>query len=540
MNMNKLSFSAVIFDLDGVITRTALVHSKAWKNAFEEYLHLREKRYKEVFREFTHNEDYIKYVDGKPRYEGVRSFLESRGINIPYGDPSDAPGKETICGIGNKKNDAFREVLEKGGAEVYNSTIEFIKVLKNKGIRIGVASSSKNCRLILQKSKIEDLFETRVDGEVSVELGLKGKPEGDIFVTAARNLGFEPANAVVVEDAISGVQAGRNGGFGLVLGLARKDNKQQLIDNGADIAVNDLSEITLDCIEDWFNRKPAALFPAFDKDDGNLSVQPNQQKNKCNAAYNTFAENNVSSIISNQKKKVIFLDYDGTLTPIVKRPELAVLSDDMRDVLKELSKTHMVSIVSGRMREDVQNLVGINYIFYAGSHGFDILGPGFSMIHSKAQEVIPVINELIQIFKKKFDGLKGLLVEEKKFSVAVHYRLVNEKHIPGIIKIIDDEVRGRDSIRTMNGKKVFEVLPDIDWNKGKAIRWILEALKISWSEALILYIGDDVTDEYAFRAVRTRGIGVLVSDIAEPSSADFQLSTTDDVKKLFERMIGTS
>lgn len=253
--MNKYSFESVIFDLDGVITKTALVHAKAWKAAFDEYLRLREKRDGEPFREFTHENDYLPYVDGKPRYQGVKSFLKSRGINIPFGSPSDSPDKETVCGVGNKKNAMFNEVLKAQGAEVFPSSIEFIKSLKKAFIHVGVASSSKNCQAILQSVDIEDLFETRVDGVVSAELGLKGKPHGDIFVTAAKNVGAAPGKSVVVEDATSGVAAGKNGKFGLVLGVAREDNAADLKENGADIVVTDLSEIKIDDIEDWFQKK---------------------------------------------------------------------------------------------------------------------------------------------------------------------------------------------------------------------------------------------------------------------------------------------
>ena len=160
-DLNGEKIKAVIFDSDGVITKTAKVHARAWKAAFDEYLRLREERDKEPFREFTHENDYLPFVDGKPRYEGVRSFLESRGIHIPFGEPEDSPEKETVCGIGNRKNVKFVEVLKSEGVEVYDSTVKFIKELKSAGIRVGVASSSKNCQQVLQAAGIEELFETR-------------------------------------------------------------------------------------------------------------------------------------------------------------------------------------------------------------------------------------------------------------------------------------------------------------------------------------------------------------------------------------------
>ncbi len=250
-----LLFDAVIFDLDGVITKTALVHASAWKVMFDEYLHLREKRDGEPFKAFTHEEDYLSYVDGKPRYKGVQSFLESRGIHIPLGEAEDAPEAETVCGLGNQKNRAFRKVLEQDGVEEYASTVTLIKDLKAKGVRMGVASSSKNCQYVLQSAGIEDLFETRVDGVVSVELGLKGKPEGDIFVKAAENVGSSPERSVVVEDAVSGVQAGVSGGFGLVIGVARENNEEELKKNGADVVITDFEGILTEDINAWFQKK---------------------------------------------------------------------------------------------------------------------------------------------------------------------------------------------------------------------------------------------------------------------------------------------
>ncbi len=250
-----LPYDAVIFDLDGVITKTALVHAAAWKDMFDEYLHLRESRDGEPFKEFTHQQDYLPYVDGKPRYEGVNSFLESRDIHIPWGDKDDPVDKETVCGLGNRKNIKFREVLEKNGVEQYETTVALIHDLKQSGVHIGVASSSKNCQFVLQASGLEDLFETRIDGVVSAELGLQGKPQPDIFVTAAKNVGSDPAKAVVVEDAVSGVQAGRNGNFGLVIGLAREKNDNELLEHGADVVIPDFAGITADNIADWFRTK---------------------------------------------------------------------------------------------------------------------------------------------------------------------------------------------------------------------------------------------------------------------------------------------
>jgi len=239
----NLFFDAVIFDMDGVITKTALTHAAAWKKMFDEYLKKREVQHNEKFVEFTHAGDYLPYVDGKPRYKGVQSFLESRGIDIPFGDPSDETGVETVCGLGNGKNDTFNEVLDKEGVEVYPSTVEMLNDLKAAGIKLGVASSSKNCKPVLERVDLLSTFEARVDGVVSAELGLHGKPEPDIFTTACDIVKAEYAKSIVVEDAVSGVQAGVKGKFGLTIGIARENNVKELTEAGAHIVVEDLEEI---------------------------------------------------------------------------------------------------------------------------------------------------------------------------------------------------------------------------------------------------------------------------------------------------------
>lgn len=253
--LKSYPFSGVIFDLDGVITQTALVHSAAWKKMFDEFLLEWSRRHGLPFREFDHQADYLPYVDGKPRYQGVASFLSSRGIELPYGTPDDSPEMETICGLGNRKNNAFNEVLERDGVKVYQSTINLIYELRKNDIRVAVASSSKNCEQVLRRAGILNLFEARVDGVVSAQLGLKGKPEPDIFTTATVQMGLPVHRCVVVEDAVSGVQAGKAGNFGMVLGIARENNHHELLINGADVVVCDLAELGgIEGIEDWFTQ----------------------------------------------------------------------------------------------------------------------------------------------------------------------------------------------------------------------------------------------------------------------------------------------
>jgi len=244
-SVTKENFDAVLFDLDGVLTATAKVHAKCWKKTFDEYLQQRADKTGEPFKPFDLDQDYSEYVDGKPRYEGVTSFLESRNIHLPYGDPSDPPDRETICGIGNRKEELVLKTLKTDGVEVYDGSVAWVKQLRQAGVKIAVVSSSKNCQAVLQAGGIEDLFDDRVDGHTVEDEKLPGKPAPDTYLKAAEFLGAPAQRAVVVEDALSGVQSGRNGKFGLVIGVNRKDQSHAdaLRKNGADVVVSDLREM---------------------------------------------------------------------------------------------------------------------------------------------------------------------------------------------------------------------------------------------------------------------------------------------------------
>ena len=239
-------FAAAIFDMDGVVTQTASVHSTAWKRMFDEYLEMRARRFGEPFAEFAHASDYLNYIDGRPRYQGVANFLRSRGIEIVHGSPTDAPSAETVCGLGNRKNEIFSQLIESNGVAVYASTIRLLVSLREHGIRLALATSSRNSSMVLERTNTSQFFEAFVDGLEIERLGLKGKPEPDIFTVACARLGVPPNRAIVVEDAVSGVAAGAKGGFALTLGVAREDNAAELRAHGADAVVTDLSETDFD------------------------------------------------------------------------------------------------------------------------------------------------------------------------------------------------------------------------------------------------------------------------------------------------------
>jgi beta-phosphoglucomutase family hydrolase len=236
-------FDAVLFDMDGVITDTASLHARCWKIMFDEYLEKRATRNAEPFRPFDLDTDYKLYVDGKPRYLGVRDFLKSRAIVLPEGTPEDSATDETVCSLGNRKNEMFSQRLASTGVNAYAGSVAFLKYLRRMGVKSALVTSSHNAQAILQAAKLDDFFDACVDGEVLVEQGLSGKPSPDCFLKAAEMLGATPDRTVVVEDAISGVQAGVQGGFGLVIGVARKGNGEELKAQGAHMVVSDLAEL---------------------------------------------------------------------------------------------------------------------------------------------------------------------------------------------------------------------------------------------------------------------------------------------------------
>jgi alpha,alpha-trehalase len=507
-SISRSSYEAVIFDLDGVITKTAKVHAAAWKRLFDDFLEAKRREDdSDRYAPFDIQRDYRRYVDGKPRYDGIKSFLDSRDIRLPFGNPDDEPGKETVCGLGNRKNEIFHGLLEEKGVEVFPSTLELIRSLRSNQIQTGIVSSSKNCGAVLKVTGITNLFDVKVDGNDAEDLKLEGKPAPDIFLEAAKQLGVSAERAVVVEDAESGVQAGRQGGFGLVIGVDRDDNRKSLLRNGADCVVKDLSEISVG------NTLAVSL---ADTRDLPSALECKEQIHGCTEG----------------KQVAVFLDYDGTLTPIVERPEQAVLSKEMRGVLKSLSEHCTVAVVSGRDLPDVRKLVGLENILYAGSHGFDIFGPDITYRHG--EDFLPELDGAERQLQGQLKGIQGVQVDRKKFAIAVHYRRVRNEDLNAVERAVDTVLADHPKFRKSEGKKIFELHPDMDWNKGRALLWLLEKLELDRPDVLPFYIGDDITDEDAFKEIRNIGIGVIVREESRPTAAKYALDSTEEVRRFLE------
>ena len=236
-------YEAILSDLDGVITKTARLHAAAWKRLFDDYLSDVAAQRRTPFPPFDLEEDYRLHLDGKPRHEGVRDFLKSRGLDLPAGDPGDGPERDTLYGLGNKKDAYFKTALREAGVEVYPATVDFLQQAKGAGLKTAVVSSSHHCAQILEAVGLASLFDIRVDGNDIDRLGLPGKPAPDAFLEAAKRLAVDPPRAIVIEDALAGVRAGHAGGFGLVIGVDRRNQAGALREQGADVVVSDLSEL---------------------------------------------------------------------------------------------------------------------------------------------------------------------------------------------------------------------------------------------------------------------------------------------------------
>ena len=237
------TFEAVLYDLDGVLTDTASLHARAWKRMFDEFLERWADAHDHPFVQFRIDPDYLEYVDGKPRFEGVSSFLESRRIVLPDGDPDDPADADTKHGLATRKNEILHALIEDEGVDVFDGSVRFVEAMEAAGVRAAIVSSSKNAGPVLDVVGLSHHFEDRVDGLVAAEMGLPGKPAPDTFLEAASRLGVAPVDAVVIEDAVAGVEAGRLGGFGLVVGVLREGDPDRLREAGADVVVRDLAEL---------------------------------------------------------------------------------------------------------------------------------------------------------------------------------------------------------------------------------------------------------------------------------------------------------
>ncbi len=500
--LDLTELDAVLFNLDGVITNSVKLHVAAWQAALNGYLKTRAARSGETYMPFTHR-DYQRTFDGKSRYDGATRFLASRNITLPLGDSNDSDDSETVCGLCNRKNAHFKRLIESSQVEVYPDAVAFIETMKTLGLKIAVVSSSEDCSAILEAAGLSDMFDFQMNGKIAAHPALKVKPASDIFLEAAGRLGVPANRAAVIEDAGSGVRQVRAGEFAIVIGIDRSVAGTPLENKDADMVVSNLGKLRLGNCGRELSEQMHSPLDQFDEIAGKIGT----------------------------RRVALFLDYDGTLTPIVDRPELALLSDRMRQLIKDLVRLCPVAIISGRARGNVEAMVKVDDLIYAGSHGFDIAGPhGQAIASETGRPFVQSIQEAGRKLQTRLNDIGGVIVEPKIFSLAVHYRLVADDDLQIVAQAVDEVAAQHPQLRKSFGKKVTELRPDVDWDKGKAIDTILNSVGLEGPDVVSVFLGDDVTDNDAFRTVRHAGVPILVAETDRPTLACYRLKDCDEVE----------
>ena len=502
------SLKAVIFDIDSILD-TAWVHQTAWKTTIDEFL---QTGYND--QPVMTEDEYDRFFVRKPRYERIKNLLESRQITLSYGGDEDSPGQKSIGALENQKAKIFNEILLTAEVKLIDKVIRRITEWKNSGIKTAVVSLDENFRNVSCTEEIRRLFDIMIDATTAKKTGLKDKPEADLFMEAVRQLGLAPEQCAVFDSTVGGLRAASKANFGLVAGIPGDHNNRELNENGADVVIDE--------------------FDAFDLlNDQEVQARFRQPFPRFASEYTKIGE------IVQGKTPVIFLDFDGTLTPIVKHPEDAYLSDEMQEIIKACAARLKVAVVSGRDMDDLKKRVMLDNVIYAGSHGFRISGPGgLYREHEKTAEILPLLDDTEQKLEQLFSGrFKGVKIERKRYAIAVHFRNAAKEDIPGIREKVFEFVDNTAGLKTGEGKMIIELKPDIEWHKGKAVKWILEKLGMDdRSSYLPVYIGDDVTDEDAYKELADEGISIQVGPGAEPSAARFRLRNIYHVRILLKEL----
>mgnify|MGYP001819790466 CR=1 FL=1 len=506
--ISRERFDAVIFNLDGVVTDVNKIHSEAWKQLFDEFLQDCPALEGEDLRPFHDDLDYRRYVEGRARHSGVKNVLSSRHIELPLGEPDDPADRETVYGLGNRKKHIFNELLEQRDVLVYGCAIALIHRLRNEGFKTAMVSASRHCDTILQKAELSDRFDARVDGIEAERLDLGSKPDPYVLWEAARRLQIDPEQIVVIEDSVVGVTASSRGRFGLTIGIDDGEQRTLMLEHGADYVLEDLCRLHVGRTSEGDAASPPVL-----------------------------AE---MEMISNQltdKQPALFLDYGGTLTPNIRKSEDVELSKKMWRALQKAAQVMPVTIVSGRDVEELRDRVGLPELIYAGSHGLEIQGQDLHLELPDGIDILDDLDKAMAELTSQLAGFPGVRIQRKRFAIVVHYEKKDAINAAYVEAIVEQVQRGLPRLRKTGGKEVFELLPNIDWDKGRAVKWLLAELGLDGPDTLPLYIGDDVTDEDAFRNLQGAGIGILVAKHPQPSEATYRVGDSDDVLELLNHLI---
>ncbi len=496
---------AVIFHLDGLVADTAVIDAAAWKTTFDDCLARMSANENEDHSPFA-DDDYRRHVHNKPRLHGVADFLASRRISLPRGEQADT-FEETIYGLGNRMQNLFVDLLDEA-VPALESTVDLLRKLQDAGIATAIYSPSHNCQRVLRAAGIENLFAVRVDAVIAGGLAPAGKPEPAAFSEIMRRLAANPNRSVLVVDTEAAVDAGHKGGFSVVVGVDRSGRTDELLACGADVVVDDLSHVEI-----RKGDRPVAQLPD---------------------ALSSYGQ--LVGVVAG-REPFVCLDYDGTLSEIVSDPDAATLVDGAAKALERLAALCPVAIVSGRDLADIRHRVGLPGIWYAGGHGFELIGPdGTYHQNDGAAAAIPALETAAAELRNDLEPIPGARVEHKRFAVAIHYRNVAAERVAEVVAAAHRRGR-RHGLRVTNGRKVVELRPNVDWDNGDALHWISDHIHQS-GRVVPIYIGDDLTDEDAFDAIRYTGMGIVVrndEDGERPTAAQFTLRGPREVATFLGR-----
>ncbi len=379
------------------------------------------------------------------------------------------------------------------GVRVFADVVKLLESLREHDVRTAVITASRNCVSVLERAGLSALTDVRVDGVIADELGLAGKPDPAMLCEATRRLGVTPSVSVLVEDSPAGVEAGRRGGFALVIGVDRAGRPDRLRRAGADAVITELTEITIS------PDPPGGAARRLSEIPGALTC------------WDELAAR------LRDHRLVVLCDFDGTLAPIERDPATVQLPAASREALRGLAARCPTGVLSGRDLRDVRRRVGLDGMWYAGSHGFELVGPqGEVSVHEDGESALPDLDRAEGQLAGEFEGVPGVLVDRKRFALAVHYRNAEPGAVGSVQAAVRQVADRLPNLKLTYGRMVSELVPDVDWNKGRALLWLLDHLRQSEPdeagsvEVVPLYAGDDFTDEDALRVVRDRGVGIVV------------------------------
>ncbi|MDY6997531.1 MAG: trehalose-phosphatase, partial [Actinomycetota bacterium] len=471
---------AVIFDVEGVVADTAALHTAAWKATLDDHLGRSRGAEGRGADGFT-DADYQKFLAGRPEAEGIAEFLAAHGITLPA-EPSRDGHDDTVAALVARARQLCAEMLTEHGVRVFESTVEFAHRLREAGIATAVYASQCDCARILDAAGLTELFDVRVDAPAGHD-GSAAESYPGVLREAVARLGVQPRRCVVIADAEAGMRAARDGGFGLVIGVDRFGHAGELRRCGADTVVGDVVSLT---VRDT-HRRISELADALE-------------------SYSDIAP------LAETRRPVVLLDFDGTLSEIVNDPDAATLLPGAEAMLRELAAHCPVAVISGRSLADIRARVAVPGLWYAGSHGFELVAPDGARHQNEAgAAAVEVLGSAVTELRDRLAGIDGVLIEDKRFSVAVHYRNVADERVDEVIAAVR-VIGQRANLPVTGGRMVIELRPDVDWDKGRTVDWILD--RIDGEELMLpIYIGDDLTDEDGFDAIRNKGIGVAVRSV---------------------------